>query len=173
MTPLCAQVRAFARVLKRNSTNGDHRRQGQELNQSPLLFMEATQLSESQRSVARKDEIIRVRNAQVHNPPLNLKYTAAPTAPLPSAPFQTDVERYCSQILLTHSMTEVTPLPALLQILLQPSVAHCCLYAKFAYAVNLRCRNMEYPHLLTAMIVSLDSSTKASITSLMVQANTH
>lgn len=61
----CAQVRAFARVLEQNSTNGDHRRQGQELNQSPLLFMEATQLSESQQFVARKDEIIRVRNAQV------------------------------------------------------------------------------------------------------------
>lgn len=37
----------------------------QELNQSPLTFIESPFLSDAQQALARKDAIIRVRNAQV------------------------------------------------------------------------------------------------------------
>lgn len=59
------QVHAFVRAFEQNNSSGTSGREGQELNQSPLPFIEATQLSASQQSMARKDEIIRVRNAQV------------------------------------------------------------------------------------------------------------
>lgn len=59
------QVRAFVRVLEKHGNDSRSRQHGQELNQSPLPFVEATQLSASQLSMTRKDEIIRVRNAQV------------------------------------------------------------------------------------------------------------
>lgn len=59
------KVQAFVRSIDKNSSEGADNQQGQELNQSPLPFIEARQLSAPQQSMARKDEIIRVRNAQV------------------------------------------------------------------------------------------------------------
>jgi hypothetical protein len=69
MNPLLdmSQVQAFVRSIDKNSSEGADNQQGQELNQSPLPFIEARQLSAPQQSMARKDEIIRVRNAQVRS----------------------------------------------------------------------------------------------------------
>lgn len=52
-----SQIRAFVR------RPGDASKQ--ELNQSPLTFIESPFLSDAQQALARKDAIIRVRNAQV------------------------------------------------------------------------------------------------------------
>lgn len=54
-------MRAFVAVLSSSSDSGVR----QELNQSPLPFIEARQPTDAHLMISRKDTIIRVRNAQV------------------------------------------------------------------------------------------------------------